>query len=458
MQEFEFMLSHNIIRPSHSQWASPLHIVSKKDGSSRVCGDYRRLNALTIPDRYPLPRMEQFQYMLHGKKFFSKIDLFKAYYQIPIVEEDKCKTAITTPFGLYEFNVMSFGLRNAPATFQRFVHNVFRGFDFIFSYLDDNLIASETLEEHKQQLKSVFDRLAHYGLRINLSKSIFCVQELEFLGYQISPGGIKPLPSKVKALSEYKLPETLHQLRTFLGFINFYRSFMPNAAKNQSILHDYLKGAKKKDSRKVPWTESGKKQFELCKSDLLECTMLANFNPDLQLALFCDASDIAIGSVLQQKDGNNWQPLAFYSKKLNTAQQNYSTYDKELLGIYLSVKHFQHLLEARQFIIFTDHKPLTYALSRKAPKKDTTVPRQIRYLHYISQFCTDIRHVSGKDNIIADTLSRLEEISIIDYEKIASAQVDDEELSDLKINSSLQVKKQVLPTGNNRLLIVTTDF
>ncbi|GBO25889.1 Transposon Ty3-I Gag-Pol polyprotein, partial [Araneus ventricosus] len=441
---FTFMLNNEIIRPSNSQWSSPLHLAAKKDGSYRPCGDYRQLNAQTIPDRYPIPRLEDFHQILKETKVFSKIDLFKAYFQIPIAEEHKCKTAIITPFGLYEFNVMSFGLKNAPATFQRFIHEVLRGLDFVFPYLDDILIASKSNQEHEIHLNLVLERLNTFGLRINISKSVFAFEEIEFLGYLITPQGSRPLPDKVQAIMNYKRPENIQDLRTFLGILNFYRRYLKDTAKNQALLHEYLKGSKKKDKRKIQWTDEAEKQFEKCKNDLANATLLSFPNSELPLSLFTDASDTAIGAVLQQYENSTWKPIAFYSKKLNDTQQNYSTYDRELLGIYLSVKHFKHYLEGRTFTIYTDHKPLIFAFHQKL---DKAAPRQARQLNYISQFSTDIKYIKGENNIVADTLSRVTEVSSIDYDQIADAQTQDEELKSLQTITSLNLKEYPLPSG-----------
>ncbi|GBL79713.1 Transposon Ty3-I Gag-Pol polyprotein [Araneus ventricosus] len=443
-EEFTFMLNNEIIRPSNSQWSSPLHLATKKDGSYRPCGDYRQLNAQTIPDRYPIPRLEDFHQILKETKIFSKIDLFKAYFQIPIAEEHKCKTAIITPFGLYEFNVMSFGLKNAPATFQRFIHEVLRGLDFVFPYLDDILIASKSNQEHEIHLNLVLERLNTFGLRINISKSVFAVEEIEFLGYLITPQGSRPLPDKVQAIMNYKRPENIQDLRTFLGILNFYRRYLKDAAKNQALLHEYLKCSKKKDKRKIQWSDEADKQFEKCKNDLANATLLSFPNSELPLSLFTDASDTAIGAVLQQYENSTWKPIAFYYKKLNDTQQNYSTYDRELLGIYLSVKHFKHYLEGRTFTIYTDHKPLTFAFHQKL---DKAAPRKARQLNYISQFSTDIKYIKGENNIVADTLSRVTEVSSIDYDQIGDAQTQDEELKSLQTITSLNLKEYLLPSG-----------
>ncbi|UYV71992.1 hypothetical protein LAZ67_9001493, partial [Cordylochernes scorpioides] len=453
--EFQYMLNNGIIRPSNSPWASPLHLVSKKDESLRPCGDYRRLNAVTLPDRYPIPRLDDFHHILKGTRVYSKIDLCKAFYQIPIAEEDKPKTAIITPFGLFEFNVMSFGLRNATATFQRFMHEVLRNLDFAFVYLDDILVASETEEEHYSHLETLFSRLNSYGLRINLSKSKFLVQEIDFLGYLITSRGVKPLPTKVKAILEYKKPKTVHELRIFLGMLNFYRTFLNNAAETQAILHEYLRGAKKKDRSEIKWTEEAEVQFEKCKQALANTALLAYPDTELPISLCTDASDRAVGSVLQQLDNNNWKPIAFFSKKLNPAQCNYSTYDRELLAIYLSIKFFKQLLEAREFTILTDHKPLIYAFKQKNEKAS---PRQLRHLQYISQFTTDIKYIKGTDNIVADALSRVDAITTIDYEEIAKEQTGDSELQNLiSKNTSLKFKQCPLQSGNLLWCDVSTN-
>ncbi|UYV84182.1 hypothetical protein LAZ67_X001460, partial [Cordylochernes scorpioides] len=375
--------------------------------------------------------------------------------KIPIAEEDKPKTAIITPFGLFEFNVMSFGLRNATATFQRFMHEVLRNLDFAFVYLDYILVASKTEEENYSHLETLFSRLNSYGLRINLSKSKFLVQEIDFLGYLITSHGVKPLPTKVKAILEYKKPKTVHELRIFLGMLNFYRTFLNTAAETQAILHEYLRGAKKKDRSEIKWTEKAEVQYEKFKQALANTALLAYPDAELPISLCTDASDRAVGSVLQQLDNNIWKPIAFFSKKLNPAQCNYSTYDRELLAIYLSIKFFKHLLEAREFTILTDHKPLIYAFKQKNEKAS---PRQLRHLQYISQFTTDIKYIKGTDNIVADALSRVDAITTIDYEEIAKEQTGDSELQNLiSKNTSLKFKQCPLQSGNLLWCDVSTN-
>ncbi|GFX83711.1 retrovirus-related Pol polyprotein from transposon 17.6 [Trichonephila clavipes] len=402
--EFEFLLAQGIIRPSKSPWSSPLHVVPKSDSTVRPVGDYRQLNSVTEFDSYPMPYLNDFAHALHGKKIFSKIDIFKAFHQIPIAECDIPKTAVTTLWGLYEYTHLCFGLVNAPQTFMRLMHEVLRGLPFCFVYLDDILCYSENAEEHRSHLRTIFQRLSSYGLKLNISKCVFGVTELIFLGHLITPDGIKPLPDKVQAILDYKQPETVGSLRKFLGLLNFYRRFLPKAAEQQYLLSEFLKGSK---------------------------ALLAYPSPSAPLALHVDASDYAIGGALHQVVDSELQPLSFFSRKLTSSEKSYSAYDRELLAIYSAIRHFRYMLEARDFTVFTDHKPLTYAFRQKS---DKCSPRQIRQLDFISQFTTNIVHIPGSDNIAADVLSRVSAITFpsqIDYDCIAETQQTDQELHTL---------------------------
>jgi len=255
-------------------------------------------------------------------------------------------------------------------------------------------------------------------------KCNFGQTEVKFLGYLVTPRGIQPLPTRVQALQDFPLPKTAKELRRFLGMINFYRRFIPEAAKKQAPIHNLL-GAKK-GATAINWTDEARQAFENTKQSLTQTTLLAHPRANAKLALFTDASDHSIGAVLQQQHQDGWEPLAFFSKKLSPTEAKYSAFDRELLAIYLAIKHFCHMVEARRFVIYTDHKPITFAFRQK-PEKCT--PRQFRYLDFIGQFSTDIRHIAGSENITADTLSRIETInSVMGYEALARSQQDDPEL------------------------------
>ncbi|GBN63851.1 Retrovirus-related Pol polyprotein from transposon 17.6 [Araneus ventricosus] len=290
---------------------------------------------------------------------------------------------------------MPFGLRNDGQTFQRYIQQVLSNLDFCVPYFDHVLIASNNSEEHKQYLKQVFERLSQHGLKLNPLKCVLGKPSVKFLGCLITSEGVKPLPEKVQAISQFPKPQNIAELKPFLAMLNFYRRFLPNAADTQVSLHEFLKNSKKNDKRPVSWTDVTLAAFEKCKADIINAATLTFHAPNQQLSIMVDASDLAIGAVLHTTTFLGHKPLAFYSRKLSPSERKYSTYDRELLAIYATVKHFRHLLEGQNFIIFTDHRPLTFAFTKKS---DSSSPRQLRYLDFISQFSTDIRHITGSKN------------------------------------------------------------
>lgn len=441
------MLQAGIARPSSSPFASPLHMVKKADGSWRLCGDFRRLNAQTVPDRYPLPHTEDFVNDLGGAVVFSKLDLVKGFFHIPVAEEDVHKTAITTPFGLFEFVRMPFGLCNAPQSFQRFMNKVLFGLDGVFVYVDDILLATSDLPSHVALLRQVCSRLVHYGLAVNVAKCVFAVPELTFLGHRINCHGIRPLPERTSSIAAFPAPRDRTGLQRFLGFVNYYRRFLPGAAQVLAPLHSLLQ------LKKFEWSPQAQTAFEAAKNLLHDAVSLSFYNPSAPLALTTDASDVAVAAVLEQLVDDHWQPLGFHSHKLSSAESNYDTFDRELLAIKLAIDKFHFLLEGRTFSVYTDHKPLTTALTSATVRS----PRRSRHLSFISEYTSDIRHVSGKDNAPADALSRVAAVSSLVHEPslldLALAQAGDSSLDLLRSSTGLILVHRPVPGSDAPLLV-----
>lgn len=397
-KEVQDMLKMDIIERSDSPYSSPVVLVSKKDGSTRFCIDFRRLNKITQFDAEPMPNAEEIFVKLAKDNFFTKIDLTKGYWQIAVKPEDRPKTAFTTPDGLYQFRKMPFGLINAPATFSRLMRSLLHDIEYVDNYIDDILIHTPSFEEHLQTLNTCLRHLRAAGLTARPSKCMVCFEKLEFLGHVIGRGELVPHQDKLEKIKKAKQPQTKKELRAFLGLAGYYRKFIANFAAIACPLTDKTKS---KEPNKVEWSDSQELAFQTLKERLTSSPIL--HLPDIEKAfiLRTDASSTGIGAILLQEHDDNVFPVAFASKKLLPREANYSVMERECLAVVWAIKKFQRYLYGREFTLQTDHEPLAYMQKAKVVNS-----RIMRWALSLQPYSIRIVAIKGSENVGADYLSR----------------------------------------------------
>jgi transposase InsO family protein len=397
------LLEKKLIRPSASPWGSPVLFVRKKEGTLRMCIDFRALNNVTVKNRYPLPRIDECFDHLSEAKVFSKLDLKSGYWQIRISEKDIPKTAFNTRYGQYEFIVMPFGLCNAPATFQAMMNEILKPFidKFVLVYLDDILIYSKNQEEHEKHVEAVLQALRKAKLYANPSKCEFGLKEITFVGHIVGTDGIKVDPAKIKAIENWPTPTTIHEVRSFLGLASYYRRFILNFARIASPISELLKKAGKNKHERINWSPQAETAFQTLKSKLCNAPVLIPPKSSLPFVIESDASDFAIGAILMQDHGKGLQPIAYESRKLSTAEQKYPAQERELLAVMHALRTWRCFIEGTDIRVVTDHLSLSHLRTQAKPAL-----RLIRWLHEIEHYNPKIFYRSGKANVAADSLSR----------------------------------------------------
>ena len=397
-KEVKYLKDHNIIENSNSNWSSPCILVPKPDKTHRFCTDYRKVNELTIADNYPLPNIETCIEQVGDSKIISKFDLLKGYYQVPLTERAKRISAFVTEEGLFQYKVMPFGMKNAASTFQRLANKVIENLDNCAVYIDDIIVYSNDWPDHLEQIRKLFQRIGEADLTINLSKSEIGKQSLNYLGFEIGHGKIKPIMAKVQAVVNFPVPNSRKELRRFLGMAGYYRKFCKNYA---DVVHPLTSLTSPKI--KYTWSNECQVAFEQVKTMLASPPILSVPTFEKPFKLYVDASGLGLGALLAQDDEEgNEHPLSYYSKKFNHYERKYSTIEKEGLALVQSLRHFAYFLKGRRAtFVYTDHNPLVFINRMKNDNQ-----RLLRWSLLLQEYNIIIQHVPGRDNIIADRLSR----------------------------------------------------
>ena len=397
--QIEEMLKNKVIRPSKSPWNAPILLVKKKDNSTRFVCDFRGLNDITKKDTYPLPQVKDVIDKMLGMKYWTTLDAASAYWSIPMCEDDKEKTAFSVPRGKYEFEVMTYGLCNAGASYQRLINMVLSGLppDRVLAYIDDVVIFSRTFDEHICLLGRVFQAMATSGISLKLSKCVFAAPRVDYLGYVLSCDGVKPQSRLTEAIENFATPNTKKEVRRFLGMAGFYRDFISNFSEIASPLNNLTK-----ENVVFHWSTECNIAFITLKQALISAPVLAFPDPNQEFLVEVDASKNAVGGVLSQYQGDqSIHPVAYYSTSLTEAQKNWSPYTLEAYAIVMAVRHWDTYLAGSKFTIFSDHNPLVSLQKKKNPKG-----KLARWISELEGYNFTVKYVTGKSNEKADSLSR----------------------------------------------------
>lgn len=426
------LLDNGIIRESNSPYASPVLLVKKKNGEYRMCVDFRRLNAITIKDKYPMPLIKEQIDKLGGNKYFTGLDLASGYYQVTVAGDSIEKTAFVTPEGHYEFLRMPFGLTNAPAVFQRLMNGVLGNLknSIAFPYLDDIIIPSRTAEEGIIRLRQVLEVFRKYNLTFKLQKCSFFAESIEYLGREISEQGVRPGKRKIDAVIQMEPPQSVKQVRQFLGLASYFRRFIANFA---TIVEPLSRLTRKNEL--WTWGESQKKAFNTIKDRLTTRPVLTIFDPDRPTEVHTDASAAGVGAVLLQRVDGKMSVVAYYSKQTTTDQRCYHSYELETMAVVLALRYFRVYLLGLKFKVVTDCN----ALRTTFAKRDL-LPRIGRWWLEVQEYTFDVEYRAGSKMAHADALSRnpvsveLEviQVDITESEWILAAQLQDEQISHIR--------------------------